>query len=182
MIVGVTALSSSINWASVVLELAFLKPLDQRGAVGTGMDKSLASALSLLLDRRRPFANRREISVYAVSDRIGSHILIVPPEKIGGIVEPNLADECSPMAPDDSKNEAIGRHVAEFLIADMRAGGISKRLQPLQSGIGAVANSVLKALGEVPEIPPFEMYSEVLQDSVKSLIEAGDAHSPPQPR
>ena len=116
--------------------------------------------------------NRREIPVYTVADRIGSPILVVPPEKIAGIVETNLADECSAMASDDSRNEAIGRHVAEFLTADMRAGRIPKRFLPLQSGIGAVANSALKVLGEMPEIPPFEMYSEVLQDAVIDLIQA----------
>src|SRR5208283_4012003 len=115
--------------------------------------------------------NRREIHVYTVSDRIGSPILVVPPEKIAGIVETNLADEFSALAPGDSKTAAIGRHVAEFLIADMRAGSIPKRFLPVQSGIGAVANAVFKALGEVPEIPPFEMYSEVLQDAVIELIQ-----------
>ena len=50
----------------------------------------------------------------------------------------------------------------------MRAGRIPKRFLPLQSGIGATANAVFKALGEAPEIPPFEMYSEILQDAVIS--------------
>jgi acetyl-CoA hydrolase len=54
----------------------------------------------------------------------------------------------------------------------MRAGCIPKRFLPLQSGIGAIANAVFQALGEVPEIPPFEMYSEVLQDAVIDLIQA----------
>jgi len=116
--------------------------------------------------------NRREIHVYTVSDRIGSPILVVPPEKITGIVETNLADEFCTLAPGDSTTAAIGRHVAEFLTADMRAGSIPKRFLPLQSGIGAIANAVLKTLGEVPEIPPFEMYSEVLQDGVIDLIQA----------
>jgi len=117
--------------------------------------------------------NRREISVYRVSDRIGSPILVVPPEKIAGIVETDLADECLPIVSDDSKNGAIGHHVAEFLSAEVRAGCIPKRFLPLQSGVGAIANSVFKALGEVPEIPPFEMYSEVLQDAVIDLMQEG---------
>ena len=116
--------------------------------------------------------NRREIHVHTVSDRIGSPILVVPPEKIAGIVETNQADEFCSMASGDSKTAAIGRHVAEFLTADMRAGRIPKRFLPLQSGIGAIANAVFKALGEMPEIPPFEMYSEVLQDAVIDLIQA----------
>ena len=116
--------------------------------------------------------NRREIHVYTVRDRIGSPILVVPPEKIAGIVETNLADEFLPMASGDSKTAAIGHHLAEFLAANMRAGFIPKSFLPIQSGIGAVANAVFKALGEVSEIPPFEMYSEVLQDAVIDLIQA----------
>jgi succinate CoA transferase len=117
--------------------------------------------------------NRREIPVYSVSDRIGSPILVVPPEKIAGIVETNLTDEFSPLVSDDSKSATIGHHVAEFLMADMHAGCIPQRLLPLQSGIGAIANAVFKALGEAPQIPPFEMYSEVLQDAAIELIQAG---------
>ncbi len=116
--------------------------------------------------------NRREIHVYTVSDRIGSPILVVPPEKIAGIVETDLTDEFCTLAPGGSTTAAIASHVAEFLTADMRAGRIPKRFLPLQSGIGAVANAVFKALGEAPEIPPFEMYSEVLQDAVIDLIQA----------
>src|SRR5690606_5167497 len=43
---------------------------------------------------------------------------------------------------------------------------------PLQSGVGNVANSVLALLGQNPEIPAFEMYTEVLQDSVIPLLES----------
>ena len=50
--------------------------------------------------------------------------------------------------------------------AELRAGRIPKSFLPLQSGVGDVANSVLAALGESREIPDFEMYTEVLQDSV----------------
>jgi acetyl-CoA hydrolase len=39
--------------------------------------------------------------------------------------------------------------------------------------VGDVANSVLGALGRLPEIPAFEMYTEVLQDSVVDLLESG---------
>ena len=41
---------------------------------------------------------------------------------------------------------------------------------PIQSGVGNVGNSVLSALGRHPRIPSFEMYTEVLQDSVVDLI------------
>ena len=55
----------------------------------------------------------------------------------------------------------------------MRGGRIPKSFLPLQSGVGNIANSVLAALGASTEIPAFEMYTEVLQDSAVPLMENG---------
>jgi acetyl-CoA hydrolase len=63
--------------------------------------------------------------------------------------------------------------VAEFLISEIRAGRIPPQFLPLQSGVGDIANCVLSALGQSSEIPNFHMYTEVLQDSVLSLLESG---------
>ena len=67
--------------------------------------------------------------------------------------------------------ERIGHNVAEFLAAQLASGMIPASFLPIQSGVGDIANSVLGALGRHPGIPPFEMYTEVLQDSVVELIE-----------
>ena len=69
--------------------------------------------------------------------------------------------------------EQIGQNVAEFLAGEMHAGRIPKDFLPIQSGVGDIANAVLGALGAHPDIPPFEMYTEVLQDSVVDLLEGG---------
>lgn len=116
---------------------------------------------------------RSELPVYAVSDRAGSPICLVDPRKIAGVVRTCLEDECAPFAPPTAVTERIGRNVADFLIAEMRAGRIPPQFLPLQSGVGDIANSVLAALGDSREIPPFEMYTEVLQDSVIPLLESG---------
>ena len=55
-----------------------------------------------------------------------------------------------------------------------------KRFLPLQSGVGDIANSVLGALGRHPEIPAFEMYTEVVQDSVVRLHRRADAAASPR--
>lgn len=44
---------------------------------------------------------------------------------------------------------------------------------PLQSGVGNIANAVLGALGRDKTIPAFEMYTEVIQNSVIGLIREG---------
>lgn len=114
---------------------------------------------------------RSEIPIFGVTDRAGSPICMVDPRKIAGFVRTQLDDECAPFAPATAITEKIGCNVSEFLIAETRAGRIPKRFLPLQSGVGDIANSVLAALGESPDIPPFEMYTEVLQDSVIPLLE-----------
>jgi tRNA A37 methylthiotransferase MiaB len=54
--------------------------------------------------------------------------------------------------------------------SDMRRGIIPSTFLPLQSGVGNIANAVLSALGKDPSIPPFEMYTEVIQNSVIKLV------------
>jgi len=117
--------------------------------------------------------NRREIPIYRVSDRIGSPLCVVPPEKIAGIVYTDQDDEVGSFSEASETTDAIGRHVADFLVSEMVAGRIPPNFLPLQSGVGDIANSVISALGNHPAIPPFEMYTEVLQDSVVPLLQSG---------
>ncbi len=114
--------------------------------------------------------HRREIPIYTVSDRIGSELVRVDPSKIVGIVETERDDEVGGFTEPDAVTNRIGHNVAEFLAAEIRAGRIPKSFLPIQSGVGNVANAVLGAMGAHPDIPPFDMYSEVIQDSVIALM------------
>jgi acetyl-CoA hydrolase len=116
---------------------------------------------------------RREIPIYSASDRIGAPLVTVDPEKIVGIVETDLEDEIRGFDKPTPATESIGRNVADFLVAEMRAGRIPPQFLPLQSGVGNIANSVLGALGRHPHIPAFEMYTEIVQDAVVPLLESG---------
>jgi len=117
--------------------------------------------------------NRREIPIYAVSDRIGAPIVALDPSKIAGYVETDLPDECGAFCAPTADLNRIGQIVAEFLLAEMHAGRIPATFLPLQSGVGDIANSVLGALGEETSIPPFDMYTEVVQDAVIPLLKSG---------
>lgn len=116
---------------------------------------------------------RREIPIYGASDRVGSSVVKVDPSRIAAIVRTNEPDEARPFKDPDPVSKKIGENTAEFLASEMKAGRIPKSFLPIQSGVGNIANAVLGALGQHPAIPPFEMYSEVLQDSVVDLIDAG---------
>lgn len=114
--------------------------------------------------------NRRPISICSAEDRIGTQRVWVDPKKIAGIVETDRKDEVRDFMPVTDVTTRIGLNVAEFLAAELKKGHIPKGFLPIQSGVGNVANAVLGAMGEHPGIPRFQMYSEVIQDSVIELI------------
>ena len=116
---------------------------------------------------------RREIPVYKPSDRIGTDCIVIPREKLVAVVKTNRPNEVGKFTPLDETTEKIGANVAAFLEAEMKAGRIPSTFLPIQSGVGNVANAVLGALGENKHIPPFEMYTEVIQDSVVGLMDEG---------
>ncbi len=116
---------------------------------------------------------RKEIGIYKPSDRIGLPYIQVDPAKIIGVVETNWPDEARAFADSDPITDKIGQNVADFLVADMKRGIIPATFLPLQSGVGNIANAVLGALGRDKTIPAFEMYTEVIQNSVIDLIRAG---------
>jgi acetyl-CoA hydrolase len=98
---------------------------------------------------------------------------MIDPKKIVGVVETNADDETGKFRPCDDTTLRIGANVAAFLAGELKAGRIPSSFLPLQSGVGETANAVLKALGDTPEIPNFEMYTEVIQDSVIDLMKQG---------
>ncbi len=116
---------------------------------------------------------RQEIPIFSASDRVGSPICIVDPKKIAGVVLTDLADESAGFDEATALTDRIGQNVADFLAAEMKLGRIPREFLPLQSGVGNIANAVLAALGQSRDIPAFEMYTEVLQDSVVPLLENG---------
>ncbi|MDR2086037.1 MAG: succinate CoA transferase [Dysgonamonadaceae bacterium] len=113
---------------------------------------------------------RREIPVYSPEDRIGTPYIQVDPAKIAGIVETNLPNEIGAFTPSDEVTNQIGRNVADFLSSEIKSGRIPAAFLPIQSGVGNVANAVLGAMGSNPDIPAFQVYTEVIQDAVIGLM------------
>ena len=117
--------------------------------------------------------HRREIPIYKSSDRIGSTVIKIDPNKIIGVVPSNASESIAPFTAPDEISQRIGNNISTFLAEELRNGKIPKEFLPVQSGVGTVANAVLYGLGENPDIPQFEMYTEVIQDAVMHLMEAG---------
>lgn len=117
--------------------------------------------------------HRREIPIYTPSDRIGSTVLRIDPSKIIGVVPSNESESVKSFTSLNDTTRAIGRNVAAFLASEMKAGRIPREFLPIQSGVGNVANAALYGLNENTDIPPFEMFTEVVQDAVVDLMEHG---------
>lgn len=117
--------------------------------------------------------HRREIPIYKPSDRIGSDVIQVDPAKIVGVVETNYTDGVKGFSPLDETTIKIGENVTNFLANEYKSGRIPAEFLPLQSGVGNIANAVLQSLGKNEDIPPFEMYTEVVQDAVIDLMKQG---------
>ena len=60
--------------------------------------------------------------------------------------------------------------MADFLVREWKKGAIPHEFLPLQSGVGNIANAVLGALGADKQLPPFSMFTEVIQNSVIDLM------------
>lgn len=113
---------------------------------------------------------RQPIPISKVSDRIGKPYVEIEAKKIVGVVECNIPDEARAFKDSDPITEMIGHRVAEFLVNDMKRGIIPSSFLPLQSGVGSTANAILGALGQDKNVPDFNVYTEVLQDSVVGMM------------
>jgi succinyl-CoA:acetate CoA-transferase len=115
---------------------------------------------------------RLPIPLTKVDDRIGTIGIPVDLEKVRGIVFTRQEDSPSTIVPSDPETEIMAGHLLDFLRSEVQAGRLTEKLAPLQSGIGSVANAVLHGLID-SEFKDLDVYSEVLQDAVFDLIDAG---------
>ena len=116
--------------------------------------------------------NTQVIPLLTPEQRIGLPYIKCDPSKIVAIVEGTLRDGTRPLAPPDDDEQKIGAHMIKFIEDEMAAGRLPSKLPPMQSGVGPVANAVLKSL-VTSNFTDINIYSEVLQDTVVDLIDAG---------
>jgi len=119
-----------------------------------------------------PPPRRAPIHIFEPLTRIGWPYAVVDPRKVLGIVYNDEPDHVAGFSAPDGIGSRIAEHVVAFLLNEKAAGRIPETFLPLQAGVGNVANSVIGALGDHPDIPPFYMYSEVFQDAMFDLMAA----------
>lgn len=116
--------------------------------------------------------HREAIPIMSTSDRIGEHYITCSPDKIAAIVHSTIKDDQRPLAAVDEVSRKMAQNMLDFLKMEVKAGRLPKDLLPLQSGVGNVANAVLKGIAEW-DSECLTVYTEVIQDSVFELMDAG---------
>lgn len=115
---------------------------------------------------------RRPVPISRPLDRVGVPFAVTDPRRIVGVIETDEPDGMSPYPPAGAEAQAIAQHIARFLVEEHRSGRLSPVGLPFQAGVGALSDAVMRALG-ASALPPFEMYTEVVQDSVIDLMRLG---------
>ncbi|WP_429925720.1 acetyl-CoA hydrolase/transferase family protein (plasmid) [Agrobacterium vitis] len=161
-IVPSTSIGNSASFAilakKIIVEINRSQPLELEGLH------------DIYIPTKRP--SRVPIPVVACDSRVGFPYVPIDPDKIAAIVITDEKDSFSTVEAPDADTRAIAGHLVRFLESEVASGRLDLTLQPLQAGIGTIANSVLTGLGDGP-FHHLRMYSEVLQDSTFDLFDAG---------
>lgn len=124
----------------------------------------------IYIPTRRP--SREAIPVLTCASRVGMPYIPVDPDKVAAIVITEKQDSAARPSPPEPETTAIADHFIAFLKSEVDKGRLDMSLNPLQAGIGVIANSVLSGLVKAP-FYNLKMYSEVLQDSTFDLLDSG---------
>ena len=115
---------------------------------------------------------RKPLMVTDVRSRIGHTAIKCPVGKIAGIVPSSLPDQGVSLAGGDRITNKIAMHLLDFLDIEVKNGKLPCNLLPLQFGVGRIANDTMAGLVKWPG-GNLNFYSEVLQDSILDIIDAG---------
>lgn len=161
-IVPTTSVGNSASLAilaeKVIVELNLNQPM------------ALEGIHDIYIPTKRP--SREPIPVMACDSRVGVPYIPIPTEKIAGIVITRESDSASTVEAADHETVAIAQHLIDFLLDEVKKGHLDLTLNPLQAGVGTIANAVLNGFVDSP-FHNLRMYSEVLQDSTFDLFDSG---------
>jgi len=131
----------------------------------------LRHALPPFASRSR-YSNRPTESAFPTSLSTG---------KIVGVVETNSPESqirrSNRLTPSPQR---IAENLLEFLATRVKGGRLPASLLPLQSGVGNIANAVLRGLDGGP-FRPLTAYTEVIQDGMLASVELGARWTPSRP-
>ncbi len=115
---------------------------------------------------------RQAIPLTDPTERIGTPYIKCDKSKIVAIVNSDKIDQTRAVAPVDDISKKMADNLIGFLKNEVKEERLPNTLLPLQSGVGSVANAILGGLVD-SEFKDLVVYSEVIQDSVLDLLDAG---------
>jgi succinyl-CoA:acetate CoA-transferase len=116
--------------------------------------------------------DRKPIPLVRPGDRIGEPYLRVDPAKVIAVVETHGPDRLSRFSPADETSIGFANHLVEFFRREIAMGRLTQQLLPLQSGVGNIANAVLRGLRD-GGFEGLTAFTEVIQDGMLDLIRTG---------
>jgi succinyl-CoA:acetate CoA-transferase len=142
----------------IIVEIDYTQPLDLVGFHDIFMLKPPPDVSPIPLKR--------------VGDRIGTYSIPVDIDKIECITESHLPQRLPSMRDIDETSLTIAGNLVDFFRKEISAGRLGKQLRPLESGLGGIADAVLRELGQ-SEFEELEIFTAVLGDSALDLADIG---------
>lgn len=105
-----------------------------------------------------------------VRDRIGTPYVEFDIQKVVAVVESRTPDHPVPFKAADATDKRIAQNVIAFLLQCKEQFDWGKRLPPIQSGVGNVANAIIGELYDSP-FQKIRFWTEVFQDGMLRYIE-----------
>ncbi|EJF90386.1 succinate CoA transferase [Bartonella tamiae Th307] len=161
-IVPTTSIGNSASFAILASKIIL--------EINTSTNPALEGLHDIYIPTKRP--SRDPIPVISCHSRIGLPYIEVPKEEIVAIVITHQEDSPSSILPADDETNAIAHLLVDFFAHEVKKGRLDMTLNPLQAGIGTIANAVLTGLVE-SHFDHLRMYIEVLQDFTFKLFDSG---------
>ncbi|HIU64024.1 MAG TPA: acetyl-CoA hydrolase/transferase family protein [Candidatus Avacidaminococcus intestinavium] len=119
--------------------------------------------------------HRLPIPLVKPEDRIGTPYIPCELSKLVAVVPCDITDKVRPLGDIDEDSRKMGENLVAFFKDEVAAGRMPENLLPLQSGVGSVANALINGLVE-SDFKDLSVYTEVIQDGMFDLIDAGKLH------
>lgn len=110
------------------------------------------------------------IPVTNVIDRVGTPYVEIDVKKVAAVIESKTPDYPVPFKATSAVDREIARNVVDFLLQCRDWLGWGKRLPPIQSGVGNVANAIVGELYDSP-FQKIRFWTEVFQDGMMRYVE-----------
>ena len=140
--------------------------------VNTSVPVSIRELHDVYRVEPRPF--RQPIPISAPSDLVGSHWLPIDLDKVIAITGCTQPDIVRPLRSENDAERRMADHLIDFLRREQVQEMLRVDRMPIEAGIGATSDAVLKALGHAG-LGRFCFYSEVVQDAMVEMLDAGQA-------